>query len=208
MLGSYLERRAFLLGGLRAAAASTAASFWVAESAAQEQSFDPAFRPLDEFIRQYMRAMNSPGLTLALANTNGSVRTATFGFSDLEARKSLTPDLLFEIGSISKSFAALTLLQLGEEGKLDLQRPILEYLPWLPIEASYGVITVHHLLTHTFGASQRSGSAPYGSAGTPQAGFQAWRALSLLQCWVHDSRLSDRKARCAALAGGDTEPHL
>ncbi len=151
MLGSYLERRAFLLGGMRTAAACTAAPFWVAEGAAQEQSQDPVFRALDEFIRQYMRAMNSPGLTLALANASGSVRTAAFGFSDLEARTSLTPDLLFEIGSISKSFVALTLLQLREEGKLDLHRPILEYLPWLPIEASYGVITVHHLLTHTSG---------------------------------------------------------
>jgi hypothetical protein len=82
MLGSYLERRTFLLGGLRAASACTAASFFVAEGAGPERSFDPVFRPLDDFIAQYMRAMNSPGLTLALANTDGSVRTAAFGFSD------------------------------------------------------------------------------------------------------------------------------
>jgi D-alanyl-D-alanine carboxypeptidase len=151
MLGSYLERRTFLLGGLRAASACTAASFFVAEGAGPERSFDPVFRPLDDFIAQYMRAMNSPGLTLALANTDGSVRTAAFGFSDLETKVPVTPDLLFEIGSISKSFVALTLLQLREEGKLDLELPILEYLPWLPIEANYGAITVHHLLTHSSG---------------------------------------------------------
>lgn len=151
MLGSYLERRAFLAGALRAASACTASGLFVAEGAAREQSFDPVFRPLDEFIAEYMRAMNSPGLTLALANTYGIARTAAFGFSDLETRVPVTPDLLFEIGSISKSFVALTLLQLREEGKLDLNRPILEYLPWLPIEANYGVITVHHLLTHSSG---------------------------------------------------------
>ena len=57
----------------------------------------------------------------------------------------------FEIGSISKSFVALTLLQLKDEGKLDLGRPILEYLPWLPIETNYGPVTAHHLLNHTSG---------------------------------------------------------
>ncbi len=151
MTGSYLERRAFLLGALRSAAVCAAGSFFVAEGTPVDQSVQPAFAPLDDFIAKYMRAMNSPGLTLALADTKGAVRTATFGFSDLEIKLPVTPDLLFEIGSISKSFVALTLLQLREEGKLDLQRPILEYLPWLPIEANYGTITVHHLLTHTSG---------------------------------------------------------
>ncbi|MGI9069954.1 MAG: serine hydrolase domain-containing protein [Bryobacteraceae bacterium] len=151
MLGSYLERRAFLLGNLRAVTICGASSFFVAEGAGPERSFDPVFRPLDDFIAEYMRAMNSPGLTLALANTEGKVRTTAFGFSDLEMKVPVSPDLLFEIGSISKSFVALTLLQLREEGKLDLERPILEYLPWLPIEANYGAITVHHLLTHSSG---------------------------------------------------------
>ncbi len=151
MTRSYFERRAFLLGGLRAAAACAASSLFVAEGPAREASFEPVFGPLDEFIGQYMRAQNSPGLTLGLANTSGTVRTAAFGFSDLETKAPVTPELLFEIGSITKSFVALTLLRLREEGKLDLEKPILEYLPWLPIEANYGPITVHHLLTHTSG---------------------------------------------------------
>jgi CubicO group peptidase (beta-lactamase class C family) len=151
MLRSHLERRTFLLGALRTVSACTAASFFVTEGARPERSFDPVFRPLDDFIAEYKRARNSPGLTLALANKDGAVRTTAFGFSDLETKVPVTPDLLFEIGSISKSFVALTLLQLREEGKLDFERPILEYLPWLPIEANYGVITVHHLLTHSSG---------------------------------------------------------
>ena len=105
----------------------------------------------DGFISDYMKAMNAPGLTLGLANTGGTVRAAAFGFSDLEAKTPLTAEHMFEIGSITKSFVALTLLQLREEGKLDLNRPILEYLPWLPIQANYGVITAHHLLTHSSG---------------------------------------------------------
>jgi CubicO group peptidase (beta-lactamase class C family) len=106
---------------------------------------------LDTFVARYMKAMNAPGMTLALARREGTPRIATFGFSDLESREAVTPDHLFQVGSITKSFVALTCLQLHDEGKLDLERPILEYLPWLPIVAKQGVITPHHLLTHTSG---------------------------------------------------------
>jgi len=107
--------------------------------------------PLDDFIGRYMQAMNAPGLTLALANKNGPVRTAGFGYSDVELRTPVSPELLFEIGSITKSFVALTLLQLREEGKVIFEKPILDYLPWLPIETNYGAISIHHLLTHSSG---------------------------------------------------------
>jgi CubicO group peptidase (beta-lactamase class C family) len=135
-----LQRRTFLYG-LGAGALAVSLKATPIESG----------EPLDEFIARYMQAMNAPGLTLALANKSGVVRTAGFGYSDVELKTPVTPQMLFEIGSITKSFVALTLLQLHEEGKLDFQKPVLEYLPWLPIEANYGVITVHHLLTHSSG---------------------------------------------------------
>jgi CubicO group peptidase (beta-lactamase class C family) len=140
-----MGRRALLLAGMHAAAGVAAAS--TINDNANGRGHDP----LDDFIHRYLREMNAPGLTLGMANRSGTVRTASFGFADLEAKTPLTPEMRFQIGSISKSFVALTLLQLRDEGKLDLDRPILEYLPWLPIETGYGVVTVHHLLTHTSG---------------------------------------------------------
>jgi D-alanyl-D-alanine carboxypeptidase len=115
-----------------------------------EQSEGPASQ-LDQFIHRYMQAMNAPGLTLALVKKAAPARTAGFGYANLELKTPVTADVLFEIGSITKSFVALTLLQLRDEGKVDLQKPILDYLPWLPIEANHGVITAHHLLTHSSG---------------------------------------------------------
>jgi CubicO group peptidase (beta-lactamase class C family) len=109
---------------------------------------DSAF---DTFVARYMKAMNAPGMTVALARRDGSIRAAVFGYSDLESRAPVTPDHLFQIGSITKSFVALTCLQLHDEGKLDLDRPVLDYLPWLPIVCKFGTITPHHLLTHTSG---------------------------------------------------------
>jgi len=135
-----LQRRAFLALG---------ASTFIARPSLRASPDGPD--ALDTFVARYMKAMNAPGMTLALARREGTARIATFGFSDLESQKAVTPDHLFQVGSITKSFVALTCLQLHDEGKLDLERPILEYLPWLPIVAKQGAITPHHLLTHTSG---------------------------------------------------------
>jgi CubicO group peptidase (beta-lactamase class C family) len=128
-----------------------AAAGVAAASAIDDSADGRSHGPLDDFIHRYLREMNAPGLTLGLTNRSGTVRTASFGFADLEAKTLLAPEMRFQVGSISKSFVALTLLQIRDEGKLDLDKPILEYLPWLPIETGYGVVTVHHLLTHTSG---------------------------------------------------------
>ncbi|GAC1656910.1 MAG: hypothetical protein NVS9B15_18170 [Acidobacteriaceae bacterium] len=120
----------------------------------------PALRSLDAFTRDYMRAMNAPGMTLAIAGRNGILPTTTYGFSELESHTPLRPEQLFQIGSITKSFIATVLLQLRQEGKLDLQRPILDYLPWLPIESDFGVITPHSLLTHSSGLPDPIGLRP------------------------------------------------
>jgi CubicO group peptidase (beta-lactamase class C family) len=108
---------------------------------------------LDRFVEQFMRDMNSPGMTLVIADRDAVQRVVTYGFGDLEARRPVAEEELFQIGSISKSFVALALLQLRDEGKLDLDRPIAEYLPWLRIKSAFAPITTHHLLTHSAGVS-------------------------------------------------------
>src|ERR1700733_9119016 len=69
-----------------------------------------ALATLDRFIAGYREAMNAPGLTLALADRDGPIRVSAYGYTHLEARVPVTTLDLFEIGSISKSFVALTLL--------------------------------------------------------------------------------------------------
>jgi len=110
-----------------------------------------AMRTLDRFIAGYCAAMNAPGLTLGLANAAGTIRAASYGYVDLAAKVPVSTSHLFEIGSITKSFVGLTILQLHEEHKVDLQAPIRTYLPWLSMETSFGEILVHHLLTHSSG---------------------------------------------------------
>src|SRR4026208_2395007 len=133
-----LTRRELLEAGLLAAD-TTASTFWVNDAAAAPEpaKYRDMFPELDRYIEQYTRDMNSPGMTLVLADREGVQRVATYGFSDLERQRKLRADELFQIGSITKSFIAIVLLQLREEGKLDLDKPILDYLPWLRIQSAF-----------------------------------------------------------------------
>lgn len=123
------------------------------ESQPAQERFQPAFRRLDEFIARHMNEHGAPGMTLALADRNGLLRSSQYGFADLKAGLKVGPQTLFEIGSISKSFVGLAIVQQAEEGKLDLHKPVTAYLPWLKIESSYAPFTTHHLLSHTSGLS-------------------------------------------------------
>ena len=149
-----LDRRAFLSLTAKSTAAFAAAPFFVTDASAQAVHGGTLTRSgtaLDAFVEKYMRLMNAPGMTLALVSRTGPVRIATYGFADPESHERVQPNHLFQIGSVTKSFVALTLLQLKDEGKLDLNRPVLEYLPWLPIRTDFGPVTTHTLLTHSSG---------------------------------------------------------
>jgi len=146
------SRRTFLRGAVQTAAIFAAQNFSPTNSNAATIQHEGDVEPvLAQFIERYMQAMYAPGLILGLVHADGQTTAAAFGLSDVARNRKVRPEMLFQIGSISKSFCALTLLQMRDEGKLDLHAPILEYLPWLPIEAPYGVITTHHLLTHSSG---------------------------------------------------------
>jgi len=148
-----ITRRHILQAGAAGVSLVAMGRFRVSEAgeAAGTGAYADAWPELDRFVEQYLRDMNSPGLALVLADRDGLQRVVHYGFSDLEARQPAGEDTLFEIGSISKSFVALALLQLRDEGKLDVDRPIVDYLPWLRVDSKFAPITTHHLLTHTTG---------------------------------------------------------
>lgn len=147
-----LSRRKFLSSSAKSAVAVTLLqSFSPARVLAQAAAVQPLFARLDEFITRHMHETGAPGLTLALANRDGLIRVSTYGYADMKAGSRVVPETMFEIGSISKSFVGLTLMQLRDEGKLDLNKPIVEYLPWLKINSKFAAITTHHILTHSAG---------------------------------------------------------
>lgn len=153
-----MSRRLFLTRGAGAALATPL--FWTAGLRAampQPAATTPVEKDLDSYIAGYMTAMNAPGMTLGLTDSSKTLRATGYGFADVDKRIAVNEGHLFQIGSITKSFVALVLLQMHDEGKLHLQAPLLDYLPELPIDARFGPITIHHLLTHTSGLPDNLG---------------------------------------------------
>ncbi len=152
-----MNRRTFLaLSGGTALSAATSTRLWALGTMPMPAAKGAFESKLDAFTATYMQAMNAPGMTQALTDTKGTVRTAGYGFANIDLKAPVAPEHLFQIGSITKSFVALIMLQLRDEGKVDLHRPVLEYLPWLPVVLPYGPITAHHLLTHSSGLPDAS----------------------------------------------------
>lgn len=123
--------------------------------------FQQAFARLDEFIAQHMQAANVPGMAVALTSRAGLLRVSTYGFADIAARLPVTPEILFEIGSISKSFTCIALMQQREAGKFDPHAPVTRYLPWFRINSKFPApITAHHLMSHTAGITNGRDDIP------------------------------------------------
>src|ERR1044072_2684717 len=114
-----ISRRNFISTSAKSAVAITLLRS-VPSVLGQAAAVQPVFARLDEVIVRHMGETGGPGLTLALANREGLIRASTYGYADTKAGLRVAPETMFEIGSISKSFVALTLLQLHDEKKLDL----------------------------------------------------------------------------------------
>lgn len=112
------------------------------------------FPDVDSYITTEMQRNNIPGLALAI--TQGDQVVFSKGYGTAGNGRSVTPDTPFYIGSQSKSFTALAIMQLVEQGKLDLDAPVQTYIPWFRVadpQASQ-IITIRHLLQHTSGLSE------------------------------------------------------
>jgi D-alanyl-D-alanine carboxypeptidase len=112
---------------------------------------DTALDRIRGFIDRHRAHLQAPGLSLALTDRVRTVGLITDGLADLAAGAPVREDHRFQIGSISKGFTAIALLQLREEGRVDLEAPLTEYLSWFDPGTSFAPITIHHLLTHTGG---------------------------------------------------------
>lgn len=127
--------------------------FTVLFSSAQNNS-ELSKETLDEitnFIKQKREYYNSPSVAVAITDEHKTVYLKHFG----DAKKGDR----YLIGSISKSFTALLILRLQEEGKLHLQDPVSKYLPWFRYKNKQisDKITIEDLLRHTSGISTEMG---------------------------------------------------
>jgi CubicO group peptidase (beta-lactamase class C family) len=93
-----------------------------------------------------------PGASLALTDGTSTVE-AVYGVRSLRTQDPVTPQTLFQIGSITKVYTATLVMALVDQGKVELDAPVQTYLPWFAVADAEvaAAVTVRHLLTHTAG---------------------------------------------------------
>ena len=104
---------------------------------------------VDNFVRTTMEKQNIPGIAIAVVRDGKPARAQGYGLANLELEVPVTPDTIFQSGSVGKQFTAAGILLLAEEGKLKLDDPLALHFPTAP--ATWHRITIRHLLTHTSG---------------------------------------------------------
>jgi len=104
----------------------------------------------ESFVFEKMSKAKIPGLSVVLVKDGELIYSRGFGFRDVERGLEATPNTIYGIGSVTKSFTALAIMQLVEEGKLNLEDPLEKYLP-LKMRPKDEPIRIVNLLTHSSG---------------------------------------------------------
>ena len=142
-----ISRRAFASGALGVALSSRFAAPAFAQGST---GLTAAIAAIQAAGVQHLRAFDLPGMTLALTAPGGLATVLNFGFANADSRRPITPDTLFQVGSISKAMTAAVIHQLAAEKRLNLGDRVSALLPIVPLPRG-NTITVQHLLDHTAG---------------------------------------------------------
>lgn len=147
-------------------------------------SYDAAsYDEVDAYVEQQMQRLNIPGVSLAIVEGDKIVHLRGFGRAR-PGGKAPTPQTPFVLGSLTKSFTALAVMQLVEAGQVELDTPVHFYLPWFRVADSQASaqITVRHLLNQTSGLPQLPGMINLTDFdSSPGATERQMRALSTLE---------------------------
>jgi CubicO group peptidase (beta-lactamase class C family) len=113
------------------------------------------YQAIDEYITARIRADHIPGVALAIVKDDQILYLKGYGRADQSGR-AVTPQTPFIIGSITKTFTALAVMQLVEAGKVELDAPVQRYIPWFRVADATGStrITVRMLIDQTSGLPQ------------------------------------------------------
>ncbi|HWV36535.1 MAG TPA: serine hydrolase domain-containing protein [Thermomicrobiales bacterium] len=112
----------------------------------------PAYTSLKAAVQGEAARWNVPGISAGILR-DGDVEVQVTGATSIETGFPVTEKTLFQIGSISKIFTATLIMRFRDRGLLDLDIPVIEYVPELPLENedARATITLRHLLSHTAG---------------------------------------------------------
>jgi serine beta-lactamase-like protein LACTB len=132
------------------------------------KGYEAVAKALDAFIRSEVEAKGLPALSVALVDDQKVVWAQGYGFVDPDKKVPATAETVYRVGSVSKLFTDLAILQLVERGALDLDAPVTKYLPdFKPINRFDNPITLRQLMAHRSGLVRESPVGNYFDADTP-----------------------------------------
>jgi len=115
-----------------------------------------------EYVREYiswlapreMKKYNATGLSIAVVDDRGLIWAKGFGYADKENNIAATPETVYRVASISKLLTATAVMQLAEQGKINIDAPLRNYIPGFSIKTRFpvrGAITPRNMMTHHSG---------------------------------------------------------
>lgn len=108
---------------------------------------------IDAYVTRMLEVHGVPGAAIAIVQNNRLQYVKGYGIRNVDTGEPVTPETLFSIGSISKSFTAFAVMQLVEAGKLNLDTPVITYLPEFKLSTPEATqaLTLRHLLSNSAG---------------------------------------------------------
>lgn len=113
---------------------------------------------IDQFVIDLMLDSDIPGMALGIVSGTDVIHLRGFGVAD-DAKRPVTPDTPFLLTELSQTLTAFAIMQLAEDGVIDIDAPVRRYLPWFTTSTpdAAAEITLRHLLNHQSGFSARTG---------------------------------------------------
>lgn len=129
------------------------------DSTNQVRGTQSDFGAIDTYIKDQMKQLGIPGMALGIVHEDQIIHLQGFGEADSTGQL-VTPQTPFQIGSLTKSFTALAVMQLVEAGKTALDAPVQKYIPWFTLadQDAAAKITVRNLLNQSSGLSTKDGN--------------------------------------------------
>jgi CubicO group peptidase (beta-lactamase class C family) len=113
---------------------------------------DRTIRKIEELIGKAVREETVPGLATAITEGGELTYARGHGVLNVDSKVPVTPETLFHLASVTKTFVATAILQLMEWGRLDIDMPVVTYLPYFRLQDErYAEITIAQMLSHTSG---------------------------------------------------------
>ena len=117
-----------------------------------QQTPSPEALEIKNALLKQQELVDAPGIAFGMIKNDTIVYADALGFKSLDTKEPMTTSSIFHMASVSKPFVATAIIQLMEQGKIDLDEKLTHYLPYYVMaDKRYQNITIKHMLTHTSG---------------------------------------------------------